>query len=303
MGNIYAVLGSNGNIGRLIVSELNRLKLIVHPVDRQQADLLNPGQTLDALKGVSHAFVTTGLPYSTAIWESQWPIIMRNIIDGAAKTGCKIIFFDNIYMYGPAPLDVPITESHPQHPPSAMGRVRKQIADMLMSAHKAGMVQAVIARSADFYGPSATNGVLNMNVIDRMVSGKKPRWLGDPHAKHSFSYAPDAARATVMLGLDDKSYGQVWHLPVAAPAMTVQEIVGLINRQLGTKLPISLPSRSMLSIVGFFNPIVGEAARMSYQFDHDYILSCDKFMKAHPGFAVTSYQDGLLATLESRRTA
>jgi nucleoside-diphosphate-sugar epimerase len=167
-----------------------------------------------------------------------------------------------------------------------------------MEAHKAGVVQATIARSADFYGPSASKGVLNMNLIYRILVGKKPRWLGDPNAKHSFAYTLDAARATVMLGLDQASYGEVWHLPVAAPAMTAQEIVAYINKQLGTKLSISVPPSLILSIVGLFNPIVREAARMTYQFDHDYILSCDKFMAARPDFPVTSYQDGLKAALE-----
>jgi len=301
MAKLYTVLGSNGNIGKLIVADLKRRGLAVRPIDRQQANLLDAAQTIDTLKGSSHAFVAIGLPYKTRVWQDQWPVIMRNIIAAAKKVGCKVIFFDNIYMYGPAPLKVPITEQHSQQPPSNMGKVRKQIADMLMHANKLGAIQATIARCADFYGPQASHGVLNMNVIDRMLTGKKPRWLGNPYVKHSFAYAPDAARATVVLGLSSNSYGKIWHLPVDAPAMTVKDIVNYINKKLGSNLSLSVPSPAMLSFIGLFAPMVKEAAGMSYQFDTDYVMSCDKFMKTHPEFRITSYKDGLANTLSEKR--
>lgn len=304
---MYAVLGAEGNIGKLVVKELQQRGLQVRSISRQpdhsqpdlhKADMLKIEETVRALEGCSHVFLVLGLPYKTITWQEQWPTIMSNVITAAQKTGSRIIFFDNIYMYGPAPLHVPITEDHPQQPPSAKGAVRKQIADMLLKAHDGGHVKAVIARSADFYGPDAHNGLLNITIIKRMLAGKQPQWLGNPATKHTFAYAPDVARATVILGLDNNSYGRAWHLPVAMPPMTINEIVDYLNQQLGTNLELSVPPKALLPIMGTFVPVVKEAAEMMYQSEYDYILSCAAFLRAYPNFQVTDYRQGLRIALK-----
>jgi len=82
---------------------------------------------------------------------------MVNTIEACKRTRAKLIFFDNVYMYGE--VHVPMTEQTPYAPCSKKGAVRAEIATALMDEIKAGNLTAMIARSADFYGPNTKNGV------------------------------------------------------------------------------------------------------------------------------------------------
>jgi nucleoside-diphosphate-sugar epimerase len=63
---------------------------------------------------------------------------MQSVISACEKAKARLIFFDNVYMYGPAPPKVPFDETHIQSPISKKGIVRKKIAGMLLESHNAG---------------------------------------------------------------------------------------------------------------------------------------------------------------------
>jgi hypothetical protein len=44
--------------------------------------------------------MTVELPYKSSIWKAQWLIVIRNIIDACKNHKAKLLFFDNVYMYG-----------------------------------------------------------------------------------------------------------------------------------------------------------------------------------------------------------
>ncbi|MGQ7325468.1 hypothetical protein ACTGW8_12860, partial [Streptococcus suis] len=90
------------------------------------------------LKGVQRVFMTVGLEYKLKVWQRDWPVIIDNLIAGASANGSKIVFFDNIYLYGPSPLQNPITEEHPRVPPSKKGKVRLALVEKLEAAMHSG---------------------------------------------------------------------------------------------------------------------------------------------------------------------
>ncbi len=61
-----------------------------------------------------------------------------------------------------------------------------------------GRINALIARSADFYGPK--NSLMVELVIKNMMNNKRAMWFADAHKIHTFTSAEDAARATALLG-------------------------------------------------------------------------------------------------------
>ena len=67
-------------------------------------------------------------------------------------------------MYGK--VEGPMTEETPYVPCSKKGEVRARIATKLMNEVKAGNLTAMIARSADFYGPKTEHGVPNVLVFE-----------------------------------------------------------------------------------------------------------------------------------------
>jgi len=80
---------------------------------------------------------------------------MRNTIEAAKRARARLIFFGNVYMYGK--VDGPMTEETPFRPSSRKGEIRAQIARVLLDEIKAGNLTALIARTADFYGPRVRN--------------------------------------------------------------------------------------------------------------------------------------------------
>jgi nucleoside-diphosphate-sugar epimerase len=303
---LHLVLGGAGAIGSEVIAELRRRNVPTKAVERQKrvagvetihADLLDFEEFSTAAKGATHLYVCVGLPYSGKIWERDWPRLMKNAIEVCRIHKVRLIFFDNMYMYGPS-LSVPCTEDHTQSPQSKKGKVRKEIADLLIKAFKAGTIQGVIGRSADFYGPNAVNSVLYISFIENILKNKRPIWLGNPGIKHTYAYTKDNARALVALALDETCYGQVWHLPTGDP-LTIEELMRLVNQHAHTSYTVQYVPRMMLYISGLFVPIIKEVREMLYQFDYPYVISSEKFKEKFPDFKVTPYDQGIQETLES----
>src|SRR5205814_3179054 len=127
----------------------------------------NYDQVLQAVKGSDIVYLLIGLDYKIEVWQEQWPKIMHNTIKACKEVNAKLIFFDNVYMYGK--VDGVMTEETPFRPVSEKGEVRASIATMLLKEMRAGNIQALIARAADFYGPGAgAKSVVGVLAFDRL---------------------------------------------------------------------------------------------------------------------------------------
>jgi nucleoside-diphosphate-sugar epimerase len=302
IGNqLHVILGGAGAIGNAVLEELQARGLNTRAVERSKealgfktvkADLLNKSEAIHATRGATHVYLCVGLPYTSKVWTRDWPTIMKHIIDACVEHQAKLIFFDNVYLYGPPPLAVPFDEEHPQMPTTKKGKVRKKIADALLQAITNNLIQGVIGRSADFYGPRAINSSLYISFLERMLAGKNPRLLSATNIPHTYAYTKDNARALVMLALDESTYGEVWHLPAGEP-ITLDDVLRIFNVELNTSYSATVITKLTQNILGVFVPPLKEAQEMLYQFEHPYILSSQKFMNKFPEFKVTTYEDGL----------
>ena len=164
---------------------------------------------------------------------------------------------------------------------------------MVMDAHTTGTVRALIARAADFYGPRLTrNGVLRETVINNLAAGKKANWFCALNKLHSFTYTPDAAKGTAILGNSPDAFGEVWHLPTADNPMTGQEWVDRFATAFDTSNKVQVATPFLVSIMGLFIPVMRELKEMLYQYDRDYVFKSDKFNRQF-NFTPTSYDDGI----------
>ncbi len=91
------------------------------------ADITDRDQTIRAVAGSNVVHLLVGLKYDHKIWREMWPRIMSNTIEACKRAGAKLIFFDNVYMYGK--VSGPMTEETPFNPCSKKGEIRAQIAD------------------------------------------------------------------------------------------------------------------------------------------------------------------------------
>lgn len=297
------ILGSGGSIGSKLAKELlsytQNIRLVsrnpvkVNPTDELvKADLLNPHEVMKAVENSSIVYVTVGFEYKASVWEKKWPVLMDNVILACKKHKCKLVFFDNIYMYDQNFLNG-MTENTPINPPSKKGRVRAQIAQRILDEVKAGELKALIARSADFYGPSIQNvSMLTESVIKPLSEGRKANWVGNVNYKHSFTYVPDAAKATALLGNTEDAYNQVWHLPTANNPFTGKEWIDAIAGELGVKPQYLSAPKWVVRILGLFIPIMKEMVEMTYQYDRDYVFDSSKF-ESRFGIKPTPYSNGI----------
>lgn len=303
---MQTILGANGNIGKLLAKELIRYTDKVRLVSRKpvrvnetdellELDLTQPGAVDKAVEGSEVVYLVVGLEYKAKVWEQLWPSLMRDTIEASLKHNAKLVFFDNVYMYDKGHMSQ-LTEHSPVNPPSRKGAVRKIIAGMLLDAVKTKGLKGLIARSADFYGPGTENNFVTQMVLKNLTTGNKPMWFVGPEIKHSFTYVPDAAMATALLGNTDDAYGQVWHLPTDNRAVTGKQFISMIASEMGTSNPgLSILPKWMLRPLGLFIPVMREMPEMMYQYDRDYFFDSSKFTGRF-GKTATPYETGVRET-------
>ncbi len=239
-----------------------------------------------------------GLKYDLAVWRELWPRIMANTIEACKRAQARLIFFDNVYMYGR--VKGPMTEQTPYAPCSKKGAVRAEIATALMDEVKAGNLTAMIARSADFYGPNTKNGVPNVLVFESFARGARASWLVNAKVPHSLTLTRDAARGVAMIAERESAWNQVWHLPTAPDPPTGKEFIEMAAAEFGVPPKYRVLSRPVLRIVGLFDPQVRESYEMLYQSAAPYLFDSTKFATEFD-FAGTPYPEGVRIVAESYR--
>jgi nucleoside-diphosphate-sugar epimerase len=308
---MITILGAGGAISNEVVSLLAARKLPFRLVGRSPvlkpgasevvfADLSDRDQTEQAVAGSSVVFVLAGLKYDHKVWAQLWPRIMANTIEACKRANARLIFFDNVYMYGR--VAGAMTEDTPFNPSSKKGEIRARIASTLIKEWQSGSMTAMIARAADFYGPDAKTGIPNAMVFEPMSKKQKAMCLVNDSLAHSYTYTPDAAEALMTLAEAESAWNQTWHLPTAPNPLTGKEFITQAAQAMGVAPKYRVLRPLMVRIFGWLNPVVGEVYEMLYQNDSPYLFDSSKYARAF-GFAGTPYAEGIQATAASYRSA
>lgn len=303
---LHTILGANGTIAQdlvpVLLSNKEHVRLVsrnpkpVEGAEIRKADVLDYEQLKSALEGSSVVYLVIGIQYDHKIWQRDWPVIMRNVIDICKANGAKLVFFDNVYMYGK--VDGVITEETPYRPSSRKGKVRAEVACMLEEEMKAGTIKAAIARAVDFYGPGVTDkSAAGTLVFANLKKGKRAQWFINADVPRSYNYIPDAAKAMYMLATQEQAIGQIWHLPSVQPALTGREFIQLAAANMNASAKVTVLPKLLLKVLGLFIPFLKEAYEMNYQDEFPFHFSSAKFEKAF-NFKPTSYEEGVKKTAE-----
>ena len=184
---MQTILGAGGAIGielaRSLKSFTNDIRLVSRNPKKVNdsdtlvaADLTQRNNIFNAVRGSEIVYLTVGLPYKTKVWRQLWPQLMQNVIDSCIEFGSKLVFFDNVYMIGGDNVKH-ITENSPISPTSKKGEIRAALDKMIMEKVERGKLNAIIARSADFYGAHGSNSILMELVYKNLVKNKKAQWI------------------------------------------------------------------------------------------------------------------------------
>jgi nucleoside-diphosphate-sugar epimerase len=299
---VQTIIGSGGTVALPLAKELknyvSKIRLISRsPKKVNETDELLPldvnnfNQLNKAVSGSEVVYVTIGFNYNLKVWQKTWPPFMQAVIDACKAHRAKLVFFDNVYMY--AKTAIPhMTEESPLQPPSKKGEVRKALHEMIMNEVKKGDLTALIARSADFYGPDTNKSVLVETVAKNLLKGKKAQPFGNINKIHTYTFTPDAGKATALLGNTADAYNQVWHVPTTKERLTTKQWIGLIAKEINMTPKIQKLPTWMLPIIGLFIPELKEFPEMMYQHETDYIFDSTKFEKRF-GFGATEPREGV----------
>lgn len=308
---MQTVLGSGGAIGIPLAKELNKFTNKIRLVSRNPkkvndtdelypVDLNDLSQIDKSIAGSEVVYVVIGFEYKLTVWQKIWPAFMNAVINACKVHNAKLVFFDNVYMYDKSTIPH-MTETSLIHAPSKKGEVRQQLHEMIMNEVDKNALTALIARSADFYGPDNKNSALNMMVIDNFMKGKKAQAFGNINKIHTYTYTPDAAKATALLGNTDDAYNQVWHVPTTKEKLSNLQWIHLIANELKVESKIQTIPVWLIKILGLFIPIMKEFPEMIYQYEQDYFFDSTKFEKRF-GTTATAPKEGIRILIENLKT-
>ncbi|MES2109875.1 MAG: hypothetical protein V4577_14045 [Bacteroidota bacterium] len=243
---IYTIIGPGGPIADELVSLLSahkeRIRLIsrspvqITGTENRVADLLSASGVLSAIEGSAVVYMMNGITYEDTNWWMDWPLVMKNVVAACKKSGAGLIYLDFADLYGK--VEGVMTEETPVMPVTANGKTTAEIFRMLQREMTIGAPKIAIARSAEIYGSCLSAGTrVGRLVFERLQQKMRAQWIINPDMPHAFNYTPDVVRALYILALNERSYGQVWHMPAAKPALNGRQFTAIaayymrINRQ------------------------------------------------------------------------
>ncbi|WP_180955083.1 NAD-dependent epimerase/dehydratase family protein [Bacillus sp. V3-13] len=302
-GELHVIIGT-GPLGSAIMDELISKGKQVRMVNRSgkanvangvqvvQGDATNTESIRQACKGAKVIYHCAKPPYSE--WPEKFPPIMDGLIEAAAHTDAKLVYADNLYMYGPT--DHALTESLDYKATDSKGITRGEMANKLLAAHKSGKVQATIGRAPDFYGPQVLESAIGVQVCKNALLGKPALLLGNIDVPHTFTYIRDFAKGLVTLGEREEALGEVWHIP-SAETLTTRQLVTLIFAEAKHEPKFRVASKGLLSLIGVFNKNMRELKGTFYQFEKPFVVDHSKYKKAF-GEDITPHRVAIKETLE-----
>ena len=282
------ILGAGGPIGIELAKALTAYTTDIRLVSRNPkkvnqtdtlfpADLTKKEEVLKAVEGSHITYVAIGFAYNTRTWKENWVPFIQNVVDACIKHNSKLVFFDNVYAIGGNNVNN-ITENSPISPTSKKGEIRAEVDRIILKNMESNNLQAIIARSPDFFGGTARQTSVIMNLVyDNLIKDKKAQWFCNAKLVHTMGYVPELAKGTAMLGNTPEAYNQIWNLPTDANRITGEEWINLFAKELGKDNKFTVLPNWMVKGFGLIVPVMKELAEMNYQYDREYFFDSSKF--------------------------
>lgn len=304
MSELHVVFGT-GPLGLAVMRELrlrgkhvrmiNRSSRVRFEKDLQTEvggiDAADASRTREVCEGAVVVYHCVGLPYPR--WP-EFPAIAAGIVEGATAAGAKLVYGDNLYMYGA--VEGVMTEERPYAATTKKGRIRAAVARSLLDAHQAGKLRVAIGRGSDFFGPFATDAaMMGSRVFEHALTGKSAQVVGDPDRLHTFTFIDNFGKSLVTLGEREEALGKAWHVP--SLTMTTRQFVESVYRTLGKPVKMSKAPRLAITLAGLFDANAKELKEMLYQFERDFVMDSSRFEKTFDVRA-TPLDEAIRATLD-----
>ena len=120
----------------VIVAQRSAPKNLPRGVKFIPCDVLEPESVHAAVRGADQVVLATGFAYVGSLWRTAWPAAMTHMVSALEAYGPRMVFVDNLYMYGPQ--DEPLTEDMPLADYGVKPKSRSDATRIWQAAAKAG---------------------------------------------------------------------------------------------------------------------------------------------------------------------
>ncbi|CCK32581.1 hypothetical protein BN159_8203 [Streptomyces davaonensis JCM 4913] len=281
--SLHVVLGS-GPAGTALARELVRRGHPVRLVDRKgegpvpdgverfAADVATAEGARAAVDGAAVVYHCVNVGYHLQV--EVMPRIQAAVLAAVESVGARLVVLDTLYPYGETGGAV-MTEDSPWQATTRKGRMRAELDEKYLAAHREGRARVVLGRSADFVGPGVVNSTLGGAVFPAALTGGEVPGLGDIDLPHSYTNIEDVAAGLATLGERPEGDGRVWHLPTAA-AVSTREVLTMIEKRVGRPLTV-VPVPEARPFGPFDEQFMAEYAEMFYQHTEPQIMDSSAF--------------------------
>ncbi|MCQ4201732.1 NAD-dependent epimerase/dehydratase family protein [Streptomyces coelicoflavus] len=298
----HTVLGS-GPAGTALARELVRRGHPVRLVDRRAAgpeidgveriaaDVSTVEGAVAAVRDAAVVYHCVNVAYHLQV--EVMPRVQEAVLAAVGASGARLVVLDTLYPYGETGGAV-MTEESPWKATSRKGRMRAELDERYLAAHRSGRARVVLGRSADFVGPGVLNSSLGAAVFPGALTGGDVVAMGDIDLPHSYTAIADVAAGLATLGERPDRDGRVWHLPTA-PAVGTREIHAMVERRVGRPLNVVVLERPR-PFGPFDARMMAEYEEMFYQHTEPQIMDSSAFERFF-GVTPTPLEDTVDATV------
>ena len=264
-----------GKLIKMVNRSGKRPAIVPGEVEILGGNAYNPDFTRSATQAAAVVYQCAQPAYQQ--WVKQFPSLQAAILEGAAANGAKLIVAENLYMYGDTHGQF-IHQGLPFAAQTRKGKVRGEMAQNLLEAHRSGKVRVAMARGSDFYGPGVLSSSLGERTIIPLLHGKAAEVTGALDQPHTYTYISDFGEALAILGERDEALGQAWHVP-NPPTLTQRELVRLFFQEAGLEPKFSRMGKTKLMLGGLFIPAARETVEMLYEFEQPFRVDASQFIQ------------------------
>ena len=161
MSDLHVIFGT-GPLGKSTARELVRLgkqvRMVNHsgkatglPFDVEivSSDAYDVKKNIEMTRGADTVYQCAQPHYYE--WVEKFPALQKAVLEAAVVNHNKLVVGDNLYMYGDTHGQL-ICEELPYLAHTKKGKLRAEMANAVMEAHRSGRVRAAIGRASNFFG-------------------------------------------------------------------------------------------------------------------------------------------------------
>ena len=282
---LHLVLGA-GQIGTRVASLLLDRGHRVRLVKRGPAGAARPRLEWVAGDITDHGFAGSVAQGAAVVYDCLNPLyhqwhdtlfpLAGGALQAARRAGARLVALDCLYMYGRP--SGPLREDSPLVPCSVEGELRVRLAELRLSAHRAGDVRVSIGRASDFFGADLPYSAFSDRFYQRVLAGKPAECMGDPPAalvqlrrrRRAHARPPRRARAR---------RSPPCGLPTNA-AESTRALVERLGRALDREIAVARVPKLMLRAAGVLSPFLREVVKMTYQWEVPFVHDDSRFRAA-----------------------